>query len=90
MKLAIQFLLLVVIVWSCIAGIFTIAIPLALGYIFYFRGFELIFIAILIDGYYQAFYSFPWLSVGTIAAVFLIDFIKPQLLMYTGHNEMVS
>ena len=90
MKLAIQFFLILAIVWSCIASVFVVAIPLALGYCFYFRGFELIFLAILIDGYYQAFYSFPWLSVGTIAVVFLIDFIKPQLLMYTGHNEMVS
>lgn len=90
MKQIIQFSLIIALVWLCIAGLFVVAIPLALGYIFYFRGFELIFIAIMIDAYYQAFYSFPWLSVGTIGAVFLIDFIKPHLLMYTGHNEMVS
>ncbi len=90
MKQVIQFFLIFTIIWSCTAGLFAVAIPLALGYIFYFRGFELIFVAILIDGYYQAFYSFPILSIGTIIAVFLIDFIKPQLLMYTGHNEMVS
>ncbi len=90
MKLAVQFFLIVAIIWSCVAGLFAASFLFALGYVFYFRGYELIFIAILIDGYYQAFYSFPILSVGTIIAVILIDFIKPQLLMYTGHNEMVS
>ena len=90
MKYLIQFFALLLIVWSFVAGLLYLAVPFAFLYAFYFVGFELIVVAILIDGYYQAFYSFPWLSVCTIGLVFLIDFIKPQLLMYTEQNEMVS
>lgn len=90
MRFVTQLFSLVLIVWTFIAGLLFLAIPLALLYIFFFRGFELVIAAILIDGYFQAFYSFPWLSILTIGVVFLMDFIKPQLLMYTGQNEMVS
>ena len=90
MKKTVQIFSLLLILWSFVAGLLFIAVPLAILHAFYFIGFELIVAAILIDGYYQAFYSFPWLSVSTIGLVFLIDFIKPQLLMYTEQNEMVS
>lgn len=90
MKPVLQVFSILFIIWSFIAGLLFIAVPAAILYTFFFRGFELIVVAILIDGYFQAFYSFPWLSVCTIIAVFAIDFIKPQLLMYTGQNEMVS
>lgn len=90
MKQILQIFSVLFIVWTFIAGLFFIAVPAAMLYMFFFRGFELIVAAILIDGYFQAFYSFPWLSVLTVVVVFLVDFIKPQLLMYTGQNEMVS
>ena len=90
MKLALQLFSFLCIVWTFIAGLLFLAVPGAILYIFFFRGFELVIAAILIDGYFQAFYSFPWLSVLTVGAVFVMDFIKPQLLMYTGQNEMVS
>lgn len=90
MRLLIQTSSILLIVWTFVAGLLFIAVPAAILYIFFYRGYELIVVSILIDGYFQAFYSFPWLSVCTVGIVFFIDFIKPQLLMYTGHNEMVS
>lgn len=90
MRSLLQLCSIVFIIWTFIAGLFFLALPSTILYMFFFRGFELIVVAVLIDGYFQAFYTFPWLSVCMVGAVFLIDFIKPQLLMYTGHNEMVS
>ncbi|MEZ4104523.1 MAG: hypothetical protein R3B60_04555 [Candidatus Paceibacterota bacterium] len=66
------------------------AVPFVIWYLFNFSGYELIILAILIDGYFGAFYNFPYLSVGVLVVVFLVDFIKPSLLMYTKNNEVVS
>ena len=57
---------------------------------FRFTFFELIILAILIDGYFGAFYSVPVISILAIIMVFSIDLLKPTLLMYTSKNEMVS
>ncbi len=76
--------------WCLVAELYFLAVPLCLWYLFKYRGYELIAVAILVDGYYQAFYSIPVLSIATIILVVLFDFIKPQLLMYTGDNEVVS
>jgi len=67
-----------------------LAILLSLWYMFRFFGFELIFLAILIDGYFGAFYEVPVVSIVTIILVFLIDSFKSLLLMYTDNNEAVS
>jgi hypothetical protein len=83
-------ILLLLITWLLVAQVYFAAIPLGLWYLTKHRGYELIAVAILVDGYYQAFYSVPILSIATIMAVILIDLIKPQLLMYTDDNEMVS
>ena len=68
---------------------FVVAGIVAVFYMFKFVGYELIVLAILIDGYYGAFYSVPYLSIMTALAVFIVSIIKPYLL-YTERNEMVS
>jgi hypothetical protein len=90
MKYLVRFFLCLFILWCLIAQVYFLAIPLSLWFIFRYRGYELIIIAILVDGYYQAYYSIPILSITTILVVFLVDIIKPRLLMYTGDNEVVS
>lgn len=89
-NLFLRTLLLILIVWCFIAQLYFIAGPLFIFYLFKYRGYELIVGAILIDGYYQAFYSLPLLSISTVISVFLVNLIKPQLLMYNGDNEVVS
>jgi len=70
--------------------IFWFALVVTIWYVFRYSGYELIVLAILIDGYYGAFYSVPLLSIATLMFVFSINIIKPSLLMYTEKNEMVS
>lgn len=69
---------------------FWLAGIISVWYMFRFTGFELIVLAILIDGYFGAFYNIPIISILTIIMVFSIDLLKPTLLMYTSKDEMVS
>ncbi len=85
-----RILALLIITWSLIAQLNILAGLIALCYLIKFRGYELIAIAILVDGYYQAFYTMPLLSICTVVLVGLVNLIKPRLLMYTGDNETVS
>ena len=39
----------------------------------------LIPIAIIMDGYYGAFYSFPWLSVSAVLWFLVIEYVKPRM-----------
>ncbi len=70
--------------------LFWLAGVISVWYMFRFTGFELIILAILIDGYFGAFFSVPVISILTIITVFFIDILKPTLLMYTSKNEVVS
>lgn len=73
-----------------ITPLYLVAIPLAIWYAFLFTGYELIVLAILVDGYFGAFNTVPIISFLTILLVFFVDLLKPSLLMYTKNNEMVS
>jgi hypothetical protein len=86
----IQVLLFLLITWMMLAQFFSFALFVAVWYVFRYSGYELIILAVLVDGYYGAFFSLPLLSLGTTAFVFFVNFIKPSLLMYTERNEMVS
>lgn len=66
------------------------AFILAIWYIFRFSGYELIVLAVLVDGYFGAFYNVPVITIVTTVLVFTIDFLKPTLLLYTGKDEVVS
>ena len=73
-----------------LTSFFWLAGIISVWYMFRFTGFELIVLAILIDGYFGAFYNIPMISILTIIMVFSIDLLKPTLLMYTSKDEMVS
>lgn len=79
-----------VLVWLLLAQAYIVVLPLGFWYITKFRGYELVLVALLSDGYYQSFYTIPFLTIGTFLVVFLVDVIKPQLLVYTGGDENIS
>lgn len=89
MKIYWQLIFLLLITWLLVAGLPLVALALVLFYLFYLRGYELILIGILIDGYYHYFYEWPVFSLAMLSIVILANLIKPHLLMYNGHNEMV-
>lgn len=80
----------IIIALLMLTSFFWLAGIISVWYMFRFTGFELIVLAILIDGYFGAFYNIPIISILTIIMVFSIDLLKPTLLMYTSKNEMVS
>ncbi len=79
----------IVIALLMLTPFFWLAGIISVWYMFRFTGFELIVLAILIDGYFGAFYNIPIISISTIIMVFSIDLLKPTLLMYTSKDEMV-
>jgi hypothetical protein len=85
-----RFLLFIIIALLIITPLFWFVLPLVFWYTFLFTGYELIILAILVDGYFGAFYSVPIISIMAISIVFLMDLLKPSLLMYTKKDEMVS
>lgn len=80
----------IIIALLMLTSFFWLAGIISVWYMFRFTGFELIVLAILIDGYFGAFYNIPMISILTIIMVFSIDLLKPTLLMYTSKDEMVS
>jgi len=83
MIFALRICLIILTAWLMVAGLYIPGVVLALVYILYFSGTEIVIAAILIDGYYQHFYSVPLFSIAALASVLLAEFSKPFLLMYT-------
>lgn len=73
-----------------VAGLLWLALGLMIYYLYHFRGYELILVGILVDGYYQYFYGWPIFSLSSLIIVILVDMIKPLLLIYNGNHEMVQ
>ncbi len=76
-------LLFFLILLSAFFQLFLWTIPLVLLYLWRYDGFELVFVGILVDGYYQAFYTWPFLTILLIVLVMVVNFLKPKLLLYT-------
>ena len=85
-----RLLIFIIIAALIITPLYLVTIPLAIWYMFRFTGYELIVLAVLVDGYFGAFHALPIISLLTIVSVFLVDLLKPSLLMYTKTDEMVS
>lgn len=81
--------LILFITWCLIAQLYLLAFPVAIYYLLKQHGYELVFVAILVDGYYQAFYSIPYLSIFTVSLIFILEMTKSHLLMYTDKNEII-
>lgn len=85
LRIVILFLLLV----SILTQSYYLAGALYIGYLAWFTGYEIVVLAILIDGYYGSFYGFPTFTVVTFVAWTLVTYLK-KLLLYTGGNEVIS
>jgi hypothetical protein len=85
LRIIVFFLLLV----SILTQSYYLAGVLYLGYLFWYSGYEIVVLAILIDGYYGAFFGFPTFTVVTFLAWMLVTYLK-KLLLYTGGNEVIS
>ncbi len=81
MKIYWRLLILILLAWLMVASLFWLAFSLVILYLYHFRGYELILIGILIDGYYQYFYEWPVVSLSLFGIVILADVIKPHLLV---------
>lgn len=82
--------LIISILTLALTPLYFLAVLIAIFYMFFYTGYELGIVAIIIDGYFGAFNSIPYISIFTISLVFLIDLLKPSLLMYTKKDEVVS
>lgn len=89
MHYLLRFILVIILTWLVIAELYILAIPLFLAYVFFYTGFELVLLAVLIDGYYFAFYDWPRVTLFTFAVVLAMAFIKPRLFMYTNDDALL-
>lgn len=58
--------------------------------LFRYSGFELVVLAMLLDGYYNAFASWPLLTIATFLAWSLLIVLRQRLLLYTQSDETFS
>ena len=56
-------------------------VPVVCLYAWYYDGWWIVIVAVLIDGYYGAFSAVPILSMATLALVIVVTMIRP--LIYT-------
>ena len=66
-----------------IEQLWLLLLPLGFLYILYYRSYELIAIAALIDGYVGAFYEWPLYTITTAIFVIFIEWLRPRIMFYT-------
>ncbi len=59
-------------------------------YLFRYTGYELVLVAVLLDGYYGAFSHIPVLTISTFLAWSAVLVLRTRLLLYTQDNEIIS
>lgn len=85
-----RIILLLLILLATINQLPIVAGGLFIFYLGYYTGYELVLVALLIDGYYGAFYSFPWLTVVVFWLFITVTVTKEKLLLYTQTDEILS
>lgn len=73
------FLYLTIIV-TLLQGLFVVTVPLAIWFSFRVGALALLPVAILIDGYFGAFFEIPVLSIVTLLWYVVCELLRPQLL----------
>ncbi len=58
-------------------------------YICVYTGYELVVLALLIDGYYGAFFHVPWLTIVVFGLFIMVTLTKERLLLYTHKDEIL-
>lgn len=75
--------LFIMLVLASVSHIWLLVIPLSIVYAFRFSSYELIVIAVLIDGYTGQFFAIPYLSIFTALAALTVEWARPVILSYT-------
>lgn len=83
-------LLLVFLLFSVLEGWLVVAGIIFVGYLFFYTGYELVVVALLLDGYYGAFSGIPYLTLSAFGAWSGVLLLRQQLLLYTQKDEIVS
>ncbi len=83
-------LLFLAIAMSFISQFYVVALLCFLASLFYFTGFELVILAVLLDGYFNAFATIPLLSLGVFSIWSAVFLLREQLLLYTRAHETLS
>lgn len=73
---------LIFITGAVLTGFWWCALPAYFTHLYVYRAFEIPIIALLVDAYFGAFYTFPYLSVVALVSVVLFEIFKPRLLFY--------
>ena len=68
-------------------GWFVLTLPLALGFAIVANPVWLIPAAVVIDGYFGAWYSIPWLTLLTSGFFVMMELVRPHIMW---HNEGIK
>ena len=60
-------------------------VPILVWYAIYTDGWWVVLIAVLVDGYYGAFYAIPYQSLLAFAIVSVLSYIRPHLIAVSTH-----
>ena len=81
-----RILLFIVLMIACTVMPWQLLFLLGIAYALYFEeAYELILLAVLIDGYYGVNAPLPYYTVSTVALLLVVEWAKPRLLIY---NEL--
>ena len=86
----IRFLLVIGVALSFISQWYLLTLLLFSISLFKYSGFELVVLAMLLDGYYNAFASWPLLTIVSFLAWSLLIILRQRLLLYTQMDETFS
>ena len=61
-----------------------VLLPLLFWYAVWYQTYELIIVAVLIDGYVGGFYDWPLYTIITTALVLILEWVRPRIMFYTN------
>ncbi len=86
----VRFLLILGIAFSFLSQWYLLALLLCGVSLLRYSGFELVVLALVLDGYYNAFMSWPLLTIATFLAWSVMIILRQRLLLYTQTDETFS
>lgn len=60
-------------------GMFIVAVPLTVWYVYTFRAYEIIFLGIVIDAYFLSTVATPYYTLGFLGGFIFMELLKPSL-----------
>jgi hypothetical protein len=90
MKFLINILLGILILFALMQSYFYVAIALILLFTVRASAIWIIPLAFLIDGFYGAFYSFPYITVAVVLWYIVSEFLKPRIFVKKDGYEKIA